>query len=386
MESAFNKHMSANYSPGWLSCLDESMNEWMNKFSPGFMHVPRKPHPFGNEYHTICDGDEGGGNPILWRLEIQEGKDRPAHLGKRKYEEFGATVGTMMRMCEPIFGSAKIVTMDSGFCVAKGITKLAENGVFGQALVKKRKYWPRYVPGDMIDSHMSTKAVGESSSFKQVLEGRDFFVHCTKDRDYVTKIMSCHGTLTPVPTHKTLRRINGESEPRRFCYVEPLSRHNKAKHWVDDHNNRRHGVVSLSDGWRTKWWPHRQFTFILGVTEVNSIHTMARACKQPAESQLQFRRELARLLITTEINNEGRRVREVEQHVTRSHLRVKECHVYLTKPPYALGWLGAEWKRSKAKYAKQKCYTCNFLCRTYCSCDPSKVMCIGCYRSHTNAL
>ena len=76
----------------------------------------------------------------------------------------------------------------------------------------------------------------------------------------------------------------------------------------------------------------------------------------------------------------------MEQRVTRSHLRVNDCHVYLTKPPYALGWLGAEWKRSKAKYAKQKCYTCNFLCRTYCSCDPSKVMCIGCYRSHTNAL
>jgi hypothetical protein len=58
MEAAFNHHMAANYSPGWLSCLDESMNEWMNKFSPGFMHVPRKPHPFGNEYHTVCDGDE----------------------------------------------------------------------------------------------------------------------------------------------------------------------------------------------------------------------------------------------------------------------------------------------------------------------------------------
>jgi len=219
----FNSHYEQNYSPAWLSCLDESMNEWMNKFSPGFMHVPRKPHPFGNEYHTVCDGDETQGNPILWRLEIQEGKDRPRQFGKRKYEEFGANVGTMMRMCEPIFGSGKIVRMDSGFCVSKGITKLAENGVYGQALIKKRKYWPKYVPGDMIDEYMSTKAVGEACTFKQVLDGRDFFVHCMKNRDYVTKIMSCHGTLATVQSHKTMRRINGESEPRCFCYVEPLS-------------------------------------------------------------------------------------------------------------------------------------------------------------------
>jgi hypothetical protein len=265
--------------------------------------------------------------------EIQEGKDRPHQFGKRKYEEFGATVGTMMRMCEPIFGSGKIVTMDSGFCVSKGITKLAENGVYGQALIKKRKYWPKYVPGDMIDEYMSAKAVGEACTFKQVLDGRDFFVHCMKDRDYVTKIMSCHGTLATVQSHKTMRRINGDSEPRRFCYVEPLSRHNKAKHWVDDHNNCRHGAVSLADGWKTKWWPHRQFTFVMGVVEVNCINTMARAHKEPAESQLLFRRNLAKLMILNTISNDGRRLRDMERAVTRSQIcsqDFRECMYYRT--------------------------------------------------------
>jgi hypothetical protein len=47
----------------------------MNKFAPGFMTVPRKPHPFGNEYHSIADGD--GGKAIMWRVKMQVGKDRP---------------------------------------------------------------------------------------------------------------------------------------------------------------------------------------------------------------------------------------------------------------------------------------------------------------------
>ena len=38
------------------------------------MSVPRKPHPLGNESHSISDGDEG--YPLMYRIIIQEGKDR----------------------------------------------------------------------------------------------------------------------------------------------------------------------------------------------------------------------------------------------------------------------------------------------------------------------
>ncbi len=48
MIDAFNEHYERGYRPSWLSCIDESMNSWLNKFCPGFMTVPRKPHPFGN--------------------------------------------------------------------------------------------------------------------------------------------------------------------------------------------------------------------------------------------------------------------------------------------------------------------------------------------------
>ncbi len=72
---AFNQHYADHYHPSWLNCLDESMCTWLSKYCPAFMCVPRKPHPFGNEYHLIANGDDG--KLIMWRVKIVEGKDRP---------------------------------------------------------------------------------------------------------------------------------------------------------------------------------------------------------------------------------------------------------------------------------------------------------------------
>ena len=75
MINNFNEHYLENYTPSWLSCLDESMNSFLENFFAGFMSVLRKPHFLGNEYNSISDGDEG--NPVMYRIKIQEGKDCP---------------------------------------------------------------------------------------------------------------------------------------------------------------------------------------------------------------------------------------------------------------------------------------------------------------------
>ena len=55
---AWNANMTEQFTPSWVSWLDESMSTWTNKYScPGWMFVPRKPWPFGNEYHTVCCSD-----------------------------------------------------------------------------------------------------------------------------------------------------------------------------------------------------------------------------------------------------------------------------------------------------------------------------------------
>ena len=83
MINNFNEQYLENYAPSWLSCIDESMNFFLENFFPGFVSVPRKPHSLLNEYHRIVDVDEV--NTVMYRIKIQEGRDRPKYAnGKRE--------------------------------------------------------------------------------------------------------------------------------------------------------------------------------------------------------------------------------------------------------------------------------------------------------------
>jgi Transposase IS4 len=132
---AWNDNMYQCFTPGWITCLDESMSTWTNKYTcPGFMFVPRKPGPFGNEWHTICCGLTG----ILFAVELVEGKYRPKDRPPEDFDNVGKTVGLLLRLTKKLWSTAKVVVLDSGFCVLKGIIELQKRGVFAAALIKKR--------------------------------------------------------------------------------------------------------------------------------------------------------------------------------------------------------------------------------------------------------
>ena len=133
--------------------------------------------------------------------------------------------------------------------------------------------------GKQIDEDFAEKEVGETGMLVQEMDdGRggkvDFLIHCQKDEKYVTKIMSTHGVLTEVSNHETSRAL-ADGSRKKFKYPEPISRHNYAKHWVDDVNSRRHDPIAINDVWRTKWWPTWQITMFVGVAEVNANNTRA---------------------------------------------------------------------------------------------------------------
>jgi Transposase IS4 len=83
---AFNEHTQRELSPSWIACLDESMSVWTSQQTcPGWMYVPCKPCPLGNEYHSMCCGLSG----IMYSFELVEGKDQlhqspPKNLKKRR--------------------------------------------------------------------------------------------------------------------------------------------------------------------------------------------------------------------------------------------------------------------------------------------------------------
>ena len=385
MIDAFNEHYEREYSPAWLSCLDESMNSWLNKFCPGFMVCPRKPWPFGNEYHSIADGDENGHNPIMWRVRLVEGKDRPKLANGRwafptKWEDEGytKTVELLLDMTAPIHRTGKVVTGDSGFCVTEGVTALHDRGVYGQFLIKKRRYWPKHVPGDLIDAHMAGKALGETETYVQEINGTRFLVHCTKDAEWVTKIMSTHGVLDEIQDHPTWRQVDGQW--KTFKYAEPFSRHNRGKHWVDDVNKRRHAPISLESAWKTKWWANRQFTFLLSVAEVNAGMAQARAKKESAQPVLDFRKALAKLMLENRLNQYG----QVPRSPNRPR-RVSNTPHVLKKRDKHEGKYDPErrvFKRVRTVYLARPCTGCRKDTRDYCSCDPSLDLCPSCFGVH----
>lgn len=101
---------------------------------PGWVYCPRKPHPFGNEYHTACCGVSG----IMFTMEMVEEKDRCWELGAAEFSVYGNTAGLMLRMLKSYFGTGKYMILDSGFCVLKALIELKKHGINACALMKKR--------------------------------------------------------------------------------------------------------------------------------------------------------------------------------------------------------------------------------------------------------
>lgn len=290
----------------------------------------------------------------------------------------------MLYMTEPIHHTGKVVCMDSGFCVTAGILALHQVGVYGQALIKKRgRYWPKHVPGVQMEMEFFDKELGSGKTFVQTIENQKFLVHCHKDDRYVCKIMSTHGLMLPVDDHITHRYVNGEWKSFKYC--EPMSRHNRSKHWVDDVNNRRHDPIGLEDVWATKWWPHRQFTFVCSVAEVNALNAKARGRNVPAEAGLTFRRKLAEQMLKNQINDSG----GVSHSPIRSCRKRKRSELVehkLEKKPVYTGKYDASsksWRKVKTKYLKIKCYYCPKEVRTYCPCNKQIILCGDCFGKHT---
>ena len=105
--------------------------------------------------------------------------------------------------------------------------------------------------GDLIDNHFCHKENGSRESLKHTINGIEFFIHCQKKEKYVSKIMSTHCYMEELEIYQTFWMVGGEHI--KFKNPEPHSGHNRAKHWVDDCDNRRHDPIDTADMQRTKY-------------------------------------------------------------------------------------------------------------------------------------
>eukprot|EP00594_Rhizosolenia_setigera_P000610 CAMPEP_0178944722 /NCGR_PEP_ID=MMETSP0789-20121207/3318_1 /TAXON_ID=3005 /ORGANISM="Rhizosolenia setigera, Strain CCMP 1694" /LENGTH=700 /DNA_ID=CAMNT_0020624495 /DNA_START=47 /DNA_END=2146 /DNA_ORIENTATION=- len=347
MISMWNENMKKIFNAGWVTCLDESMCIWYNRWTcPGWMFVPRKPHPFGNEYHTMACGL----CTIIFVVLLVEGKDRPVELDVgNSYSAMGKTVALLLTMCESIFQSGRVVVLDSGFCVLQGIVELYKKGVFAAAYIKKRRFWPKYVKGDDIDKFMKDDVVGTTRVHYGILDRIKYYIFNLKEPDYTSKIMSTYGSLSiDENDEKTSRRLQ-DGTNKLFYYVEVFRNHFRYRHVVDDHNNFRHSNPSIEGSWLTHSWECRQFQYVVATSEVNVWLALRYwVWKDDSPDQLtllDFRRELAHQMVYNSFimtpeestNNVASCVtpspKRKRQKTTRYYLR--GSHELETAPPHA---------------------------------------------------
>ena len=371
---AWNENMDDSFVCSWISCLDESMSKWLGEYTcPGFMVVPRKPWKFGNEWHTIgCRESE-----VIFRIELVEGKDQPStHV--KQFSNLGKTVGLLLRLTKPLWGSSKVVILDSGFCVLQAIIELRKKGVFASALIKKRRYWPKHIRGDDIKAHFDDKEVGSVDTWPSVMDGIKFGVYCLKEPDYVMSLMSTYGT-NERGGKEQIRNFeeNGQKRRRTFHYPETIRNHFKYRDVVDNHNATRMFPIALEETWKTRRWPNRVFQFLLAVTEVNAQRSYFRIFKQPEVSEMSFRKSLAFELINNPyIEREGATPRRSPRSMGAvAHSLVTLPHYRGLKPDGSLKVVGT-------KFLQRHCFCRNKRIRTYCSCNNGIMYCVDCHFEH----
>eukprot|EP00055_Hartaetosiga_balthica_P018338 m.133075 g.133075 ORF g.133075 m.133075 type:complete len:412 (+) comp9491_c0_seq2:1076-2311(+) len=273
MIEAFNRNTNNAFSPGWLTCLDESMVQWTNEKAPGFMYVGRKPTNNGNEYHTIACAE----TKILFGVELVEGKDEPDFRKKEK-----GTAALLTRLTKPIWHSNRVVCLDSGFGVVDAALTLLAKGLYATTVYKKRRYFPRNIPGDSVAVYLDNAPIGtvatklgvrnETRDVNPQIVGREFRLFAIREEAYVSLFTATWGGIER-EGKLNFRRLKDKTIVQ-FKYPKIVTEYYRGRHAVDDNNNLRQGSQNMEHSFKTKRWILRQFTFIFNLAEVNALIAM----------------------------------------------------------------------------------------------------------------
>jgi Transposase IS4 len=257
--------------------------------------------------------------------------------------------------------------------------------VFAAALIKKRKYWPKYIDGNGIIEHFANKPIGHVDAKKGVLDGVPFTIFGMKEEKYVLMMMSTYGT--PRRIGKNTGRnimVNRTRQNIKFQYPEVVANHYRYRHAVDDHNARRHAPISLESTWKTTAWSHRVFAFIIAISEVNTLLWIKHKDKHRElkdYSVLSFRKQLSYDLIYNKYYEFEQQSGELQ---LSSRLQAAAEHRLCTIPAYHKITIEGEIVESVQRYHQVKCSTkgCNSRVRTYCECSRHVLRCAECYAAH----
>ena len=132
---------------------------FLNPHAPGWVHVKRKPHPMGNEYHIVACAD----SKIIHFVKIVEGRDKPEEEPDLKKQFEGEmdsnTADLVTRMWLCICGWGRVVVLDLGFGYVPTVVELLNLGLFSTCVIKKKKGWSKYTRAEEVLSEIHGKDV-----------------------------------------------------------------------------------------------------------------------------------------------------------------------------------------------------------------------------------
>ena len=100
-------------------------------------------------------------------------------------------------------------------------------------LIKKRRYWPKHIKGDVIKEHFADKHVGTVDAWQGRLDDVPFYVFAMKELDYVMNLMSTYGTYNRIDDTTTLRHYkdnNDKDVSTPFKYTEIVNNQFQYRH------------------------------------------------------------------------------------------------------------------------------------------------------------
>ncbi len=315
---AFNNHMEEYFNPSWLNCLDELMVSFLNEHCPNWVCIKRKPHPFGNEYHTIvCCLSK-----IIFRMELVETeKDRPKEGPYTKPEfkdKMTKTTALCVCMTKSIWGTKRVCLLDSGFGYMSTLPELEKKAVYGTTVFKQKgNHWPKGSNAKNVLRHMQGKQVG----YQAVRQGSNpdypqtnLWLASMADSKH-TSVMA-NMWLTTLPKAKCKRRVGGNLI--EIDYSEYMHYYYFGRHAVDNNNNNRQGRLSFEETFTPDRWELQHLGWIIALVQINSLLAYNIFNRKPLHqdyaTKAKFTRELGQDLIHTEDNH------QVEDDVTGDSL------------------------------------------------------------------
>ena len=156
------------------------------------------------------------------------------------------------------------------------------------ALIKKHRYWPKYVPGDEIIANFDNKNVGDVNAIKGTMDGVPFHIHAMKELDYIMMLMSTYGTTLRMGVMKRWHyTVEGVKEVVDFQYPEIVHNHYKFYDMID--NSFQMHPISMEETWMTMRWANCVFCFLLAITIVNIQNATVYFLNKPKLDDMQSR-------------------------------------------------------------------------------------------------